>query len=449
MIWRVAAILGLAVVALSTAASGVVTGHKADKQRWTLDASGARAAAQAQLQTFNAMGFESGNLGRVVKRSSTEYDLHMRSDNDDALPLFWRQWWYGKVEGLRTDRPVGFTLKGQGIWNLYMPAYSYDNVNWRLFTDQEVRKVSRYQIRFAKRFDQPTVYLARYVPYTYSKVQSWLEGLARSDSVTIGDIGTSQHGRKIPHLTISDPRVPLAKKSRVLLHARTHPGEVGSNFMLEGLVEYLLGRDKTAKELRRKLIVDIVPMLNVDGVVSGNNRVTPGGVNLEGKWHTLPGRPFLLDQARTPKEVRLLHAKFAALAKEPAKVTVALNLHSSAGEPGDQVFFFPHFGPRQLGYKPSEARLYASQMRFIDLWRNVQGRRWFNEPPRNGQRVFLPKEVPESWWWKNFQDKVMALSIESVYGRAGPNRRWVTPSDMRQMGRTLGKALARYHGIGR
>ena len=162
-----------------------------------------------------------------------------------------------------------------------MPAYSYDNQRWQLFDERNVRKASDGHLSFGMRFTRPKVYLARYVPYTYTKLLNWLDSLPKRRHIQFSRLGTTQRGRKIPQLTITDASVRMSRKSRVLIHARTHPGEVASNFLLEGLVEYLLGPSEMAKALRRQLIFEIVPMLNIDGVVAGNNRVTPDGVNLE------------------------------------------------------------------------------------------------------------------------------------------------------------------------
>jgi hypothetical protein len=79
----------------------------------------------------------------------------------------------------------------------------------------------------------------------------------------------------------------------------------------------------------------------------------------------------------------------------------------------------------------------------------VQGKEWFNQPPDDGTRAFLKKSVPESWWWRNFKDQVMAVTIESTYGMAGNSHRWVKPDDMRRLGAALGRAIARYHGLER
>jgi hypothetical protein len=403
----------------------------------------ARLGGLARLKSRNFAPFESGNIGRIERLGSRRIVLNLRSDNDDALPKFWRQWFYLHLDELPTKKPVEITIVGAGQWSYYLPFYSYDNVQWFQFEQRDVTKPNRYALRIKHRFKHDKVWIARYVPYTYGKLNAYLKHLESKPFVELSDIGLTPEGRRIPLLTITNERSRQAK-TRVLIHARTHPGEVGSSFLLEGMIDYLLGPAAEAKRLRDRTIFSIVPMLNVDGVVAGNNRVNTRGINLEGKWYPAPGEAFELDESRVPAEVRLLHGLAEKLAKGRYPVSVALNLHSSAGEPEDNAFFFPHFGPRTKGYAKEEASLYGKQRRFIDLFCDAHGRQWFNEPPSDGSRSFLAKAIPESWWWRNFKDDVMALTIESSYGLAGGQHRWIKPADMRKMGASLAKAIWRY-----
>lgn len=70
----------------------------------------------------------------------------------------------------------------------------------------------------------------------------------------------------------------------MFLTARVHPGEVQSSFALEGLVYFLLSDCKEAEELRKNYIIYVVPMLNIDGVVHGNQRTNLAGLDLNRKW---------------------------------------------------------------------------------------------------------------------------------------------------------------------
>lgn len=425
---------------------------KSKKAAWKLDGNMVQMAAAARLQSRNAaQTIEGGNIGAVERNGGEQIVLRLRNDNDDALPPFWRQWWMTKLDHVSTSRATKIRVENHGQYNYYLPVYSYDGVNFQAFTEAQVKKSKASALTIEKRFERPQVWLARWHPYGYTRLKSWLEGVAASPHAVVTRIGNTPKGRSIPALAISEFGRPLTGKRRVLLHARTHPGEVGSNFLLEGFVEAMLRDDALSRSMRQNLEVHIVPMLNVDGVVVGNNRVTPAGDNLEGLWLPKPGNELGL-AAAAPREVKLLHAHWSKLASEGlqqgAPVIAAINLHTSAGEPRDQVFWFPHFGPARLGYNQREASLYEKQKRFMEHWREAQGAAWFNHAPADGTRMFLSKWMPENWWWRTYADKVMAVTVESVYGRAGPHRRWVEPEDMRAMGRSMFKALAAYCGIG-
>ena len=57
--------------------------------------------------------------------------------------------------------------------------------------------------------------------------------------------------------------------------ARVHPGETPASFVCQGLVDWLLGGDPEAVQLRRGATVVVLPMLNPDGVFLGNYRYAP------------------------------------------------------------------------------------------------------------------------------------------------------------------------------
>jgi hypothetical protein len=428
-----------------------------DGAGWNPGAGFTPVAANARLLTRNAVGFESGNAAKVAKTGDAAYEVELRSDNDDALPKFWRNWYYFKLEGVPTNTPVTITIKGSGIPSYYLPVYSYEvrpdrrnnDQAWSQFSPAAVTQPAELTFQIKASFSESSVWIARWNPYTYSRLIGFLGSLRGKPGVSLGSLGATPRGRDIPSITVTDGGAPQ-KKQRIMIHARTHPGEVGSNFLLEGLLRFASGPGPEARRLRAKAVLDVVPMLNVDGVIAGNNRVTPQGINLEGKWYAGAGRD--LDPEKTPPEVQLLHAYIEDRLKDGVAPTVALNLHASAGEPDDNVFFFPHFGPHSKGYAPAEANLNRKQNLFIGFMRQLHGAPWFNVPPDDGKAGFAQRNLPEGWWWRNYKDQVMAMTVESTYGRAARSSRWVTPDDMRAIGYDMGRALLRYvetEGVGK
>ena len=63
-----------------------------------------------------------------------------------------------------------------------------------------------------------------------------------------------------------------------------HPGETVASWMMHGLIDFITGNSDTAKELRKRLIFKLVPMLNPDGVINGNYRCSLASIDLNRRW---------------------------------------------------------------------------------------------------------------------------------------------------------------------
>lgn len=77
------------------------------------------------------------------------------------------------------------------------------------------------------------------------------------------------------------------KKRAIVLTARVHPGETPSSWMMKGCLDFLTSDAGPAKELREKFIFKIVPMLNPDGVIVGNNRCSLAAKDLNRQYRTV------------------------------------------------------------------------------------------------------------------------------------------------------------------
>lgn len=73
-------------------------------------------------------------------------------------------------------------------------------------------------------------------------------------------------------------------KRAVLITGRVHPGETQASHSVEGVVDFLLGEDERAQELRSKFVFYVIPMLNADGVVHGNQRTNLAGQDMNRCW---------------------------------------------------------------------------------------------------------------------------------------------------------------------
>jgi hypothetical protein len=231
--------------------------------------------------------------------------------------------------------------------------------------------------------------------YSYDSLAVDLQVWAQSPFVSVQSIGKSVQDRDLWELTISDPGTSNQTLRTVYIHARTHPGEVQSFWVTRAMIGILLSSDPTAETLRRSVKFHIVPMYNPDGVELEFPRENANGIDIESNWATSPSQP----------EVVALRNRFADLMWSPSPIDIALNMHSA--------------------YDCSRYFVYHDSVGTSDTFATLE--RQFIE----GIRSYFPEGIqpwnyyiswksgpalvyPESWFWLNYQEGVMALTYEDM-----------------------------------
>ncbi|HNW51857.1 MAG TPA: M14-type cytosolic carboxypeptidase [Prolixibacteraceae bacterium] len=395
--------------------------------------------------------FESGSIGTTEQTGKNEWEISLSDDNNNSeLPASWRSWWYIKMENVSTSVSTQITIKNEGWPYYYIPVYSYDQETWFRFSEEEVTQQETQtpdeigELTIKKKFEQKEVWIARFYPYTFSDLEKYLTKLKGNSLVDISVPGHSQKGKPIYLLKITDPTISQSGKKRVFMHARTHPAETPPSFVIEGLVNFLIGGSAEANDILSRFEVYIFPMQNVDGVIAGNYRSTPKSENLEMMWYFDSTNPLELT-SESPVEVTTIHDCAKKLMNDGGEpITIALNLHASNSEPDIRPFFYPHFGPATNGYSTREASLWNKQLSFIDRFEANYGEEMIEPITGDGGNSFASKTYPESWWWANYKDQVMAMTLEMTYGKAGYSRR-IVPDDLRDLGVSLIKSIRDYY----
>lgn len=231
--------------------------------------------------------------------------------------------------------------------------------------------------------------------YGYADLLGDLVRWGRSRWVTIDSIGASVENRALWQLEITDPSTSLATKRRVFMHARTHPNEVQGTRVVNEIISLLLSDDPFAARLRERFVFDIVPMYNPDGVELEKPRENAHDIDLERGWDKDPMEP----------EVATLKRRFTELMSGARPIDLALNLHSAGL--CKRYFVYHEASGTSAGF----AEL---QQRFIS-----QVRAWFpvGIEPWDFYRSWgdsTPTHFPESWWWFNFHEGVLALTYEDM-----------------------------------
>lgn len=388
--------------------------------------------------------FESESMTQhfVRKKSSVVYDVKLANDNSDPrFPDVFRSWWYVELNEVSTSKPSTVHIRNLGHPHYYQPVYSYDGQKWETFGASEVALLSRTVLRLRKHFSSQKVYIARSEPYSYSRLQKYLKSLSNNPFVKVSHVAKTLMGYNFPIVTLANFEYPAQKRHRIWIQARTHPGEAATSFLVEGMIDYL-SKSYYGQRLLKFFVFSIAPMHNIDGVVIGNNRVTPKGENLEELWY-YDAQTLNKVAKKAPYENKVLGSILSKFQRGPMKVEVALNLHSTNGAPDFFPHFIPHFGTNPKRFSNKEVKLFKKQKTLANLWINQVGWRnlvFFSA----GSGEFLKKAYPETWFWKQNADDVLAVTFESTYGRIPGKHRFFTSGDHKSMGQALAKAVINY-----
>ncbi|XP_055371529.1 cytosolic carboxypeptidase 1 [Condylostylus longicornis] len=260
--------------------------------------------------------FESGNLAKAVKITSTYYELYLRPD---MYTNRHRQWFYFRVSNTKKNVMYRFSIvnlvKSDSLYNEGMRPLMYSNANsklmgigWRRCGDnicyfkndeeassEDEDENTSYTLTFNIQFphDNDTVYFAHSYPYTYSDLQDYLMAIqnhpVKSKYCKLRLLCRSLAGNNVYYLTVTAPSEDeeIKKKKAIVVSARVHPGETPSSWMMKGLMDFITGDTNAAKRLRHKFIFKLIPMLNPDGVIVGNTRSSLTGKDLNRQYRTV------------------------------------------------------------------------------------------------------------------------------------------------------------------
>ena len=231
--------------------------------------------------------------------------------------------------------------------------------------------------------------------YGYDTLQYDIAQWKQSPFVTVDSAGATVLGRTMFLLTIQDTASIDHPRKRVWIHARTHPGEVQGTWVTNEIINVLLSETLLGKKLRDSCVFNIMPMYNPDGVELGHPRENANGIDIESNWNVIPSQP----------EVNVLRNMFTTLMAKPNPILIALNMHSAYG----QVRYFVYHDPAGTSDQYSDI-----EKKFIDTVRS-------NFPGGIAPYTYFvswtngtPTQYPESWFWINHQENVLALTYEDM-----------------------------------
>jgi len=229
--------------------------------------------------------------------------------------------------------------------------------------------------------------------YSYDSLLVDLADWSANPYIKIDSLGASVQNRAIWQLTITSNDTANSHKQTVFLHARTHPGEVQSWWVTEQVINQLTSETDFARLLRENCVFYIIPMYNPDGVELEYARENANGVDIESNWTQNPLEP----------EVAILRNRFSQLMQSDAPIKVALNMHSAYGT---NRYFVYH---DQVGTSNEYSILEQEYIEGVRYYYLDGIEPWYY---RITWTTGTPQYYPESWFWLNYQEAVMALTYE-------------------------------------
>lgn len=245
-------------------------------------------------------------------------------DHERSSPNRANGHWHFQVIAKKGSRLTLILKDFRNIWN-GMPGVpisgktntliSEDGRNWRVIP-AELYQGS--QLKFDLEMVSDKLYVASVEPYRISDLDKFLSEIRSNPLIEITPVGHTAEGRPLEIIRVGKPDSP----HRVFLRARAHSWEPGGNWVVQGLVRSLLGKDG-AKYLERYSVY-IMPMANKDGVARGRTRFNTLGKDLNREWH-LPADPEL-----TPEKYAF-ERWLVGMVEQDKKPALAIDLHNDQG----------------------------------------------------------------------------------------------------------------------
>jgi len=222
-----------------------------------------------------------GGAIRVLDASNAaDVTLALRPDSAAGF-MQWFHFRLTEADGedltLRIVNAVDATYAG--AFQGYRVAASYDGDRWfRVATEWDGETIT---IRHTP--EQSTCLYAYFAAYPWARHLALVERVSGSPRAHVDVLGHSVEGRPIHGIHIGDAED--AERRHVWILARQHPGETMGGWFMEGVLSRLLDpEDPVAQKLLEGAVFHLVPLMNPDGAVLGNQRTNARGRNLNREW---------------------------------------------------------------------------------------------------------------------------------------------------------------------
>lgn len=222
--------------------------------------------------------FDSGNIEVISVENPENIQVNIRKDTNSDK----HQWFYFRLTGAE-GYPCKINIMNAGtaaypFWENYQAVASYDKVTW--FRVPTFYKDNILTINHKPEYN--SVFYAYFAPFTFEQHLKLISTAQHSDICILESIGETVQGRDIDLIIAGNPS---PEKKNIWVIARQHSGETMAEWFMQGLIARLFDEDDSvAKILLGKATFYIVPNMNLDGSILGNQRYNSLGVDLNREW---------------------------------------------------------------------------------------------------------------------------------------------------------------------
>lgn len=338
----------------------------------------------------------------------------------------WNCWWYFKLSGISPGETVTIDLAEghSGSWSRpQRAAFSLDGKTWQQTAPGE-RVADR--IIYRQQIDAESAYFAWGPPFVLSDAKRLVEELAEDcEHATAYTLCKSLQGHPVPALKIKQPGAEEAERLGIWINARQHAWESGGSWVGTGLAKWLTSADPRAEALRKRAVIHLVPLMDVDSVQIG-----AGGKNQHPHDHNR-------DWSDDPH----YHSTAAAMEwirarDEQGRFDLYVDLHNPGSGAREPFYMVPNIKTlSQTQQRNLEAFFAASKAEITGKLR-FTGR--FQETgPRYDPKRW--KYMSSTWACTNLKPHVIGLTLETAW-----NTPHSTQAGYQTVGKQLGMAIERY-----
>lgn len=368
--------------------------------------------------------FENGNVEIIEIIDSTNTITFLPALENDSNTT--RCWFYFKIYNYNKDKPLIINIKyDKSVQAPNFPVYSYDNKNWekvRAYQNSGFKQVAEY-------FTEDTIFFATGFPYTFSDLKSFLKEIEYSEDIGFSTLTKTQNGVDIPKLLITDFEEE-SPKSVIWIITRQHTFESHSNYVLEGIINYLISENKEAKKFRKNNEVHIIPMMDIDNVILGASGRMQTPIDFNRDWNPAPQWEII---EKTISEIYK--------STENKEYSMFFDIHSTY--PGGNYQLFSYF---DIYMKSPESEnmnhfwdLYTenAKIRPIKLSGAEKAKGYVWADQYNGNRI-CPDSTETC-----FRTNEFSLTLECEWNKRPDGEQW-TIENITQTGEFIGEAICRY-----